>query len=500
MDGSPNRLTHSLRFQLLAWLSAMVVLTAMLAGAVSFWSSFDEAHDLQDDQLRQIAALFDLRDLPVALPRARNPADAPLEPDLEIAVQILGEGPSNPDPGAPAPLLLPSDLPEGLQTVTVGGTSWRVMVRELPHGQRLAVSQQTEARDEIARNGALRTVLPLLVLVPVIVLLVSLVLKIRLQPVARLAHDVDRRAEHDLSPLPALDAPTEVAPFTAAINRLLNRVAASVEAQRRFVADAAHELRSPLAAVSLQSERLANMVMPPPAQAQLAEMRRGVQRARAVTDQLLRLARFQQATPASDFIPALPVLRHVIEDLMPLAESRGVDLGVVQQDEVAVRLREEELHAVMRNVLDNALRYCPVHSRVDIRLRREPEAACFEVADGGPGIPQHERARVFEAFYRIVGTDVDGSGLGLSIVKTLAERYGGTVTLLDVRPGEELPGLRIVITLPRAPEPFERGDALETLPSDRTMNTRGLAPGAMDPCSDSAGAPRGRSAGPHMLG
>jgi two-component system OmpR family sensor kinase len=448
MDGAKARLSDSLQFQLSAWLTGVVVVLTLGAGYVSFRSSFREANALQDDQLRQVAALVQLQGLPGSL-RATGARPAALEPDLYIAVQVLGQAAAPSAPGQAKPWSLPLDLPDGLQTVTVAGERWRVLVGPLGNGQRLAVGQQTEARDEIARHGALRTVLPLLVLPPVLMLLVGIVVRQRLRPVARLTEELDRRAEHDLSALPGVRAPSEIVPFTNAIDRLLVRLSTSIEVQRRFVADAAHELRSPLTALFLQAEGLADADLSPRIRDKLQRLREGVQRARALVDQLLTLARFQQ--PASDSIvpvSASAALKRVLEDLVPAAEAGRIDLGVDRMDEVELPVREAELQAIMRNLIDNAVRYSPAEGRVDVALRREAKRAVFTVVDEGAGIAPAERDRVFEAFYRVVGTDPYGSGLGLAIVRTLVERAGGTVSLDDARPHQSPPGLKASVIFP----------------------------------------------------
>jgi two-component system OmpR family sensor kinase len=456
MDGAKARLSDSLQFQLSAWLTGVVVLLTLGAGYASFGSSFREANELQDDQLRQVASLVQLQGPPGPL-RATGVRPAALEPDLYIAVQVLGQGPAPVVPGHAKLLSLPVDLPDGLQTVSVAGERWRVLVGPLGNGQRVAVSQQTEARDEIARHGALRTVLPLVVLPPLLMLLLSYVVRQRLRPVSRLTQELDRRIEPDLSALPPARVPSEIVPFTAAINRLLARLSTSIEVQRRFVADAAHELRSPLTALSLQAEALADADLAPPVRVKLQRLQEGVQRARALVDQLLTLARFQQ-TAAGKVAPvsAAMVLKRVLEELVPAAESGRIDLGVGRIDEVQLPIDEAELHAIMRNLIDNAVRYSPAGGRVDVDLRREAGSAVFTVADEGSGVPPAERDRVFEAFYRVVGTEPYGSGLGLAIVKTLAERAGGTVCLDDARPHNIPPGLKASVVFPLHPQALRR--------------------------------------------
>ena len=290
MDGFKASLTQSLQFQLSAWLSGAVTLLALGAGGYSFWSSFQETNELQDDQLRQVAALISRHNVHVD-GFAEDAQDPTLEPDLHIVVQVLAPAPTTGAAVHPAALLLPNNLPDGLQKVRVADESWRLLVRSLRSGQRVAVGQQTAARDEIARDSALRTVLPLLVLVPALALLVSLVVRHRLKPVARLSFVLDQRNEFDLAPLPQMQVPAEIRPFITSISRLLLRLEQSLAAQRRFVADAAHELRSPLTALSLQVEALDGAGLPPQVQAQVTRLRLGMHRARVLIDQLLTLAR-----------------------------------------------------------------------------------------------------------------------------------------------------------------------------------------------------------------
>lgn len=453
MDGFKASLTNSLQFQLSAWLSGAVILLALGAGGYSFWSSFQEANDLQDDQLRQVAALINRQGFSIN-GGAEAPQDKDLEPDLQVVIQVLGEAAV---PGKPLPLALPNDLADGLQTVRVADESWRLLVRSLHTGQRVAVGQQTEARDEIARDSALRTVLPLLALIPALVVMVSLVVRRQLKPVARLALALDQRTEFDLEPLPLTKVPTEIRAFTHSISQLLLRLGQSMEIQRRFVADAAHELRSPLTALTLQAEAVEDADLSPQSRAAVGRLRQGIARARSLIDQLLSLAR-SQAQPGAPTGPvsARSILLNVIEDLVPQAELLQIDLGVLRQDDVHLRIAELDLHAIMRNLMDNAVRYSPPGGRVDVSLIGDGSNATFEVVNGGAGIPQAERARVFDPFYRVLGTEKDGSGLGLSIVKTLVERAGGSVTLEPALPQGSMPGLRVRVSFPTSDARFPK--------------------------------------------
>ena len=453
MDGLQGMLTNSLQFRLAAALSGLVIALALGAGAFSFWTAFEEANELQDDQLRQMAALIDQHEVPVESLRPGAP-ERGVDADLQFVVQVIG-GPAASTAAVDDPLLaLPPTLADGLQTAVVGRESWRLYVRPLRTGAKLVVGQQTAARDEIARTGALRTVLPLLALVPVLLLLVAVIVRQALKPILDLSRELDRRSENDLATLRDDRVPNEIRPFTASINRLLGRVTRSMDMQRRFVADAAHELRTPLTVLSLQAEALASRELPDNARERVVNLRQGIHRARSLLEQLLTLARFEAAPAASTrpaAISAMAAVRTIIEEQLPLAEAKHIDLGVVGNGEDAlVNVRDMELHSLLRNLIDNALRYTPPGGRVDVGLKADAEGVTVEVADSGPGIPAGERERVFDPFYRVLGTDADGSGLGLSIVKTLAERMGITITLDDARSGSGLGGLRVRVSFPPA--------------------------------------------------
>jgi len=416
MDGFKKRLNASLQFKLSLMLSLAILLVAVVAGVFSFMSAFDEAQELQDDELRQVAQLMDRQSL---LPPATDfHAD---EEVPRVVVQRLGDG---------GPLALPASLAEGMHTLVLDGETYRVLVRTRASGDRIAVAQESDLRDEIAREGALRTVMPFLILVPVLLLIVADLVRKMFRPMVALAQEIDLRAGQDLHPVDNSRLPAEVRPFAVAINRLLARVEQAMEGQRRFVADAAHELRSPLAALSLQAERLAQVDMSEVAQERLAMLRRGIARGSSLLDQLLSLARAQQAgeTPDSTF-SVLAVYRRVLEDLMPLAEAKGIDIGLESSRDIHLWVSEVDLLAIVRNLVDNAIRYTPEGGRIDLSLDMVDGAALLRVQDNGPGIPTSERGRVFDAFYRVLGSDQIGSGLGLSIVQAIAQRIGADIQL-----------------------------------------------------------------------
>jgi two-component system OmpR family sensor kinase len=461
-------MSQSLQFKLSAWLVISIVAMALAAGIFSYFSSFQWALEFQDDQLRQVAALINLHNLPIEPAKVREPVPG-TDPDSELIVQVLPDADSQPQLPLPPPqslpqsqsqsqsppqsesntLELPSDLMEGLQTMTVAHEEWRLYVRTLDSGLRIAVAQRTASRDEVAHDNALRVLMPFIFLIPILLLLVGMLVRETFTPIKQIASDIDARTEHDLHAVSDDHLPSEIRPFVVAINRLLARVAASVAVQRRFIADAAHELRSPMTALSLQAERLSSSDMSSDARARLETLQTGVQRTRTLLDQLLAMARAQEIIE-SNFAPISlwQILRTIIEDMMPLAENKRIDLGVTEKSDALVAAREIDLKMLIKNLLENAIRFTPNEGMINLSVYTIHNAVILQVDDTGPGIPQHERERVFDPFYRILGSDTDGSGLGLSIVKKIAARIGATITLDDYKTHHGVSGLRALVTFP----------------------------------------------------
>jgi two-component system OmpR family sensor kinase len=428
MDGFKG-ISHSLQARLSLWLALVILGVAVLAGVFAFESAFQEANELQDDQLRQIAAVVHHQHLPLL--QSETSAGAP-EVDAEslVVFQLL-PAPGQPElPAAPGSIAFPSDLKDGMQTVSVDKQSWRVVVQTLGNSQRIVVGQRTSTRDEIARDSAVRTLLPLAILIPVLLLLVGILIRSMLRPVKALADELNQRPEDDLRSVSESGIPTEIAPFVAAINRLLARVTQSMALQRRFLADAAHELRTPLTALSLQAERLGTADMSLEARDRLKMLQGGLKRSQQLLNQLLALARAQDAEkkpPQAVSVRAIFLI--TCEELMPLAEARDIDLGLVSEQDQTVQVSEMDLRILVKNLVDNAIRYTPVGGRIDLSVLQRQGKPMLCVEDNGPGIAPQDRARVFDPFYRVLGHDETGSGLGLSIVQTIATRMGAQIHL-----------------------------------------------------------------------
>ena len=514
MDGEQAGLSQSLQFRLARAISLAVAAMATVAGILSFRATLHEVHEFQDEILEQAAELLGpesgqaTASLPVqgclqtdddeegliiqrlpALPKGSQDGKDRKQPsntDTVTKYSLTNDKPATSSGSSDATrssasrdkdddddearcLPLPATLKNGFHAFRHQNLEYRVYVHRLRDGSRIAVSQETRIRDQIARQSALYATLPLLLLVPVLLAVMLMLIRLMLRPLAELSRTVDARQEHDLKPLPKTDLPTELQPFVNAINGLLGRTGAAMESQRRFVADAAHELRSPLAALSLQAERLHAAPMSSEATERLETLQAGIRRSRHLLEQLLLLARAQNArwgqgqaaataASAPAVVAVLPVMRRVLEDLLPLADQKGLNLGIsaapgathdTEADEqIRVAADEMALYTLLRNLVDNAIRYTPAGGQIDLWVDQRGTEVVMAMQDDGPGIPAEERARVVDPFYRVLGTGESGSGLGLSIVDTLVGNLKGRLRLDDAVGHAH--GLRAEVTLPAA--------------------------------------------------
>jgi two-component system OmpR family sensor kinase len=445
MDGLQRALAPSLQGRLSAWLGLAIVVGAMAAGLASYYAAYNEAIDLQDDQLRQLAQLVGRYDQPAAGFSFAGNAGS-IDPETQFVVEILPD--SNDVMVDHGPLAgLAGGLPDGLQSVRPGKLGWRIAVVPTPSGVRVAVGQRTAVRGELARESAKQVVLPILLLIPILMLVGRFIMRKTFKPIDAASAELDRRGDDDLHAMADEGLPRELRPFVLAINRMLARVAQSMAVQRRFVADAAHELRTPLTALSLQAERLQDSDMSEQARERLRTLRQGIARSQDLVVQLLALARAQdKPAQAGQTVSVHKVFRQVLEDLMPLADRKQIDIGVTGEGDVVVAASEADLGTVLRNLVDNAIRYTPASGRIDLSVRTAGDKAVLLISDTGPGIAPLERAHVFEAFYRTPGTGEAGSGLGLSIVKAIADRIPAELCLSET---DEIThaGLRVEVVL-----------------------------------------------------
>ena len=432
---------QSLRARLFLWLTTIIILTGSLSVVLVYKWSFGEAMELQDSVLIQLASLAQ---------NGRFSGGPPLqgvEEDTEVWLIELGTAPR----GSTDDRQL-YGLKDGLHIATRKDQPIRVLLRTRTDGSRLAVAQPTAVRDDTARDMAVRTLLPVAALIPCLMLVTALVIAHSLRPVVLLAGDLDTRPADDLTPLPSAATPSELKPFINSINGLLTRIGLLMDQQRRFVADAAHELRTPITALSLQAENLETVDLPELARDRVAALGQGMRRTKHLLEQLLALARNDVVAVDRVEMPLLAldgIAKEILADLLPDALERGVDLGFQLVEPITVRAEPVLVATMLRNLLDNALRVTPSGGTIDIGVYQQDGWAVLQLEDTGPGIAPSDLDRIFEPFFRGANPEGEGSGLGLSIVKRVVQRLGGTIVLMNITgPGSS--GLRVTVQLPLA--------------------------------------------------
>jgi len=295
------------------------------------------------------------------------------------------------------------------------------------------VAETLEKRSQLANEIIRGVIIPQFIVLPIAVLLVWFGLSRGLAPLADLQARIRKRQPDDFSPIDSRGAPEEIAPLVSSFNEMLERLSQNLAMQQRFLADAAHQMKTPLAGLRTQAELALRETDPHELKRTLRHIAGSTERATHLINQLLALARAEyQASDPSGFqvIDLVPLARELVRDSVTEAISRGVDLGF-EGDDAAVRAVAAPMlvRELLKNLLDNALRYTPRGGAVTVRVMRRGQSAFLEVEDTGPGIPENERQRVFDRFYRILGTNVDGSGLGLAIVREIAEQHGALVRI-----------------------------------------------------------------------
>jgi len=417
----------SLRARLLAWLLGGVLLVGLAGGFVVYRNALAEADAFFDYHLKQTALL--LRDEPVEY--LGLPAIPSNNAAYDFVVQVWtldGELVYESRPHA----ALPNFTTIGFSTVNTTSGRWRVFGTE-SLTKVVQIAQPMSVRQQQAVQLAVRTLTPFALQVPVLALIIWLAVGQALQPLQRVAKAVKARRVNALEPLSDEQLPDEVRPLVGSLNDLLGRLTAALERERAFMADAAHELRTPLTALHLQLGALARAATEPERAQAMGKLSEGVQRTIRLVEQMLALARQEpRAEPVRARFALDELAREVVAELVPLADSRRIDLGMAEAQTVLVRGDRDAVATLVRNLVDNAVRYTPEAGRVDVSVERTaatPARAVLRVVDTGPGIEPGERARVFDRFYRRAGNREPGSGLGLAIVKAIAASHGATVEL-----------------------------------------------------------------------
>jgi signal transduction histidine kinase len=431
---------RSIRARLLLALMILVALISLLAAGVTYRRVSSETSTLFDYQLRQMA--LSLRTQISLAPRIEVPTD---QGDSDFVVQIwdvFGARTYLSRPGLP----LINQTILGFADLSLRGERWRAYGLQTADGV-IQIAQPVRVREELARAAAERVVIPLILLLPIMIGAVAWIVSRGLLPLRFVTTEVQHRDVRSLTPLKADNLPLEIEPLVGELNRLLERLQRAFSVQRAFISDAAHELRSPLTALRLQLQLLDRA---PDVAARLeARSRLGaaVERAIHLVEQLLALARSepQEASADLETVDLSAAAVEGIRDTHEFAVSRQIDLGLEATPNLLIRGDREALRVLVRNLVDNAVRYTPPHGSVQVRCHSTPNETVLEVVDTGPGIAPADRERVFDRFYRRAAAQESGTGLGLAIVKAIAERHGARIVLGEAPIG----GLRATVSFPR---------------------------------------------------
>ena len=468
---------RSIRQRTLALLLSILLISLGLMSWRSYRDAQHEIEELFDAQLAQSARLVQglvghdmdqptRQALQAALDQAvhtQRRHDMPghdYESKLGFQVVSLSAGTLLQSAGAPAGALSAlrragqarhaTSLADGYHNVMLDGRGWRLFVlHDAVDDLWILVSEREDVRGELVSKIARRSLLPDLLGLPLLALLIWLAVGWGLRPLADMARLLKQRDPDNLAPLRLPPLPLELEPVAASLNRLLQQVNQLLDREKRFIADAAHELRTPLAVLRIHAQNALQATSSNVRDEALDQLLHGVDRATRIVSQLLTLARLEPNAQQHHAAPCdlLALTRETLAELIPLALSQGQELSLEADEQTDMQLYADaaSLAILLQNLVGNALQYTPADGQIMVRLQALEDRLILEVADSGPGIPAESRAQLFERFFRL-GTG-QGAGLGLSIVARIAELHGADIALLD----SPLGGLQVRVSLPRQP-------------------------------------------------
>ncbi len=428
MDGDQSRVMFSLKRQLTAWSVGLLTVVGLLAGGISYLLAQEGARIFLDHQLRLVAGSVDEgSQLPAMQEKFLKENKSEQKNGFVIQVRIAQGSARSSRPDFDLPI---SKL-TGYSDVSYRGEKWRTYTIVYPE-RTVQISQSDAVRSAVADDAALCALLPISVLFPLSWILVIFGVGRILKPLADVTCAVTLRDASSLAPISSKYIPIEVAPLITEINGLLLRIHESIESQRHFVQDAAHELRNPIAALQLQMENLSSGHSQEDMNIRISELRSGIQRAAHIVGQLLKMARYEaEIKTAKVQLDLSDVVKRCISSFIPVAEKSGIDLGMVRDETARIWANEDDLRTMFDNLLDNAIRYTQAGGQIDVSVEVSGEKALVTIMDNGPGIPDSLISRVFDRFFRVGCHDAEGSGIGLAIVKAIAKRESAEIRLAN---------------------------------------------------------------------
>jgi two-component system OmpR family sensor kinase len=423
---------RSLRNQLVLALCVLVSVVGVVQGISSYQLSRAGMSALLDLRLEQAATRLYSSGLADSLPTI---AARGSQPEGDIVVTIWKEGVTSPYRSTEPSLALPRDAEPGFATSSVNGENWRIYTLREP-SMVIQVAQRSRVRHELTEARSMNTLWPMIVLVPLVWIAVLLVVRRALRRLTSLGAQVQAIDPTHFKTLSTSGVPTAIRPFIASINMMIERLAQSIETERKFIADAAHELRTPITALQLQADNLQPHIAPGNRE-RFGELQSGITRSGRLIAQLLRLARADAALQPDTLtrVDVSKVVVEVVAEVLPIAMKRGIDIGAEEMTSAHVRANEADIGIALRNLVSNAIRYTPDGGKVDLSVHLRDSMVWIEVVDTGPGIDEALLPRVFDRFFR-ANTQTEGSGLGLSIVQAIVNRYDGMASLRNRDDGQ----------------------------------------------------------------
>ena len=417
---------RSLKNQLTLWSAALLTLVGLIAGGISYFLAQSGVGMFLDHQMFLVAASVDEgSQLPAMQDKFLRESREEREYGFVIQVASNNEALRSSRPA----FNLDMGRVGGYSDRLYQGERWRAYTIIYPD-RTVQVSQSYAVRRAIASDAALFASLPIAGLLPLCWVLVAFGVGRILKPLADVTLAVTLRNARSLTPIATKGIPEEAAPLITEINSLLLRIHESIESQRHFVLDAAHELRTPLAALQLQVDNLTQSRSPEDMDLRIAELRLGMQRASHIVGQLLKMARYEvQGEVIRTQMDLGELVKSCISELIPVAEKSRIDLGMVRDDNATILACADDLRILFVNLLDNAIRYTHQGGKVDVSIEVDEMKASVSVIDNGPGIPDHFLSRVFDRFFRVGNHKAEGSGIGLAIVNAIARRECAQIRL-----------------------------------------------------------------------
>ena len=430
----------SIRNRLLVWLLSAITLAALAEDVWTYEQAKVQLNEVFDDRLREVAAA--VADRPGSGSAAQD-AGSPLEPSA-LLIQAWDRQGDLVSDSKPA-LGMPRTVNVGWYTVPWRNERWRFFGMHTADGGTVRVGETLAVRRQNSARMARQIDMPLaLTSIPALALLIWVAVGRNLRPLTTLANSLVRRKPGALDPLSVDHQPQEIQPIVGALNELLQRVSRALDSERQFIADAAHELQTPLTAVRLQLQVFERATTEDAKALTLKRLDLGTQRAIHVVGQLLTMARLDRDVSQLPLVPVTldTLIVEVLGEYAVIAQARGIDLGTSVLQPAQILGDRDGLRALLGNLIDNAIHYSPDNGEIDVNLRRDDTWTTLEIIDGGPGIPTQERERVLQRFYRNAASTIPGSGLGLAIVKRIADQHQAELLLGDNPTG---PGLRVEV-------------------------------------------------------